>query len=107
MPRFVILRHEMPPGSERRTHWDFMLEREDVLWTWALPQPPSEGRAVPAIRLADHRKAYLDYEGDVSGARGRVERFDQGDFDILDVRRDHGGGDPCTAGRGRAAGHPY
>jgi hypothetical protein len=31
-------------------------------------------------RLADHRLAYLDYEGPVSGDRGIVRRLDTGTF---------------------------
>ena len=35
---------------------------------------------VPAEQLADHRLAYLDYEGPVSGDRGSVTRLDFGTF---------------------------
>ena len=37
---------------------------------------------VPAERLADHRLAYLDYEGPVSGDRGHVRRLDAGTFAV-------------------------
>jgi hypothetical protein len=30
----------------------------------------------------DHRRAYLDYEGPVSGGRGRVVRWDVGTFTL-------------------------
>jgi hypothetical protein len=82
MPRFVILEHEMPPDAGRPTHWDFMLEAGDVLWTWALPESPSLGQTLDAQRLADHRPEYLDYEGAVSAGRGAVTRWDQGTFEI-------------------------
>jgi hypothetical protein len=36
---------------------------------------------VLAEALADHRLAYLNYEGPVSGNRGRVVRWDTGEFD--------------------------
>jgi hypothetical protein len=33
---------------------------------------------LPAARLADHRRLYLDYEGEISGNRGRVVRLIRG-----------------------------
>ncbi len=76
MPRFVILCHE----NHRGAHFDFMLESGDVLKTWALPQPPASGVEIECEALADHRLAYLDYEGPVSGGRGSVARWDRGDL---------------------------
>lgn len=71
--RFVLLEHDFP-----QRHWDFMLEAAGGLRTWRLASPPSAGNRVPAEALADHRLAYLDYEGPVSGGRGRVSRWDAG-----------------------------
>jgi len=45
MPRFVILRHEPPPGSRGTPHWDLMLESGDALRTWALAELPATGRS--------------------------------------------------------------
>lgn len=78
MSRFVILRHDPPPGGQRPPHWDLMLQSGDVLRTWALAEPPTAGRPIAAEALADHRTAYLDYEGPVSGDRGAVCRWDAG-----------------------------
>jgi hypothetical protein len=83
MPRFVILRHEVPQSFSRPSHWDFMLEVEDVLLTWSLDRTPEPAQTLPAKSLADHRKAYLDYEGAVSSDRGSVRRWDWGEFDWL------------------------
>ena len=84
MPRFVLLYHDCPPHLDKPSHWDFMLEDEDVLLTWALAQHPTaleaEGSPIVAAQLADHRLAYLDYEGPVSGNRGHVTRVDAGTF---------------------------
>lgn len=80
MPRYVILRHEVPVGSARPSHWDFMLEHGDVLRTWAIEQWPDAVESQPAILLPDHRAAYLTYEGPVSGNRGEVARWDEGTF---------------------------
>jgi len=63
------------------THYDLMLADGESLATWQLPNPPTElapGESMPAKRLGPHRTAYLDYEGPVSGGRGRVDMFDKG-----------------------------
>jgi hypothetical protein len=75
MPRFVILEHDHP-----ELHWDLMLEDGATLRTWRLARPPEPGVMVSAMRIGDHRLAYLDYEGPVSGGRGTVQRWDTGDF---------------------------
>jgi hypothetical protein len=80
MPRFAILRHETPPGSPRPLHWDFLLEDAGTLLTWALAESPTAGHPIAADALANHRTAYLDYEGPVSGNRGAVTRWDAGTF---------------------------
>jgi DNA polymerase Ligase (LigD) len=79
-PRFVVLRHEMPAGGERPTHWDFMLETPAGLRTWAIEAEPADGQPVSAQALAIHRAEYLTIEGPISGGRGRVERWDAGSF---------------------------
>lgn len=78
MPRYVILLHELPPDDERSTHWDLMLEHQGHLRTWALTGEPSQTLHCDAQQLADHRLAYLDYEGPVSGDRGHVTQWDKG-----------------------------
>lgn len=72
-PRFVLLEHRW-----NGVHWDFMLEREGVLKTWALDAPLAAGPERDARPLPDHRTAYLEYEGPVSGDRGSVHRIDEG-----------------------------
>lgn len=84
MPRFVLLRHETPPGYLRGSHWDLMFEHQGALRTWALDELPTADQAVTAEQLADHRLAYLDYEGPVSGDRGEVRREDSGEYETLE-----------------------
>jgi len=76
VPRYVILEHDHP-----HRHWDLMLESAGVLRTWRLAEPPRPGGAVAAEPIGDHRRAYLDYEGPVSGGRGTVVRWDAGTFE--------------------------
>lgn len=79
MPRFAVLRHESPRGL----HFDLLLETGDALQTWALRRPPDSGGEIPCDALPDHRVAYLDYEGPVSGDRGTVTRWDRGTYQTL------------------------
>lgn len=78
MPRYVVLRHETAEG----VHWDFMLEQGPALCTWALPRAPDAPEPMTAESLPDHRLAYLDYEGPISGGRGVVSRWDRGTFEL-------------------------
>ncbi|GHT16847.1 hypothetical protein FACS1894189_1570 [Planctomycetales bacterium] len=83
--RFVILLHETNSGD----HWDIMLENDSALTTWSIPPPGVlEGQfACQATRLPDHRKVYLDYEGEVSGGRGNVSRIDAGTYKTLSANQ--------------------
>jgi hypothetical protein len=84
MPRYVILRHEVPTGFERPSHWDLMLEAAGALRTWALELAPDADSPQQALALADHRLAYLEIEGPLGGARGCVARWDEGSFTTFD-----------------------
>lgn len=95
MPRYVLLRHECLP-EYKPSHWDLMLEVDGVLATWELSDLPAAWAAVlnleqreirspmTVTRLPDHRLAYLDYEGPVSGNRGSVTRIAGGSCKILE-----------------------
>ena len=78
MPRFVILKHH-----HQGVHWDFMLDTGHALRTWRLEEAPDQTGAISATALPDHRRMYLDYEGEVSGGRGHVLRWDAGEFDWM------------------------
>jgi hypothetical protein len=83
MPRFAVLTHDHPI-----LHWDFLLEQGEKLRTWRLAQPPDAAGPIDAEALADHRLAYLDYEGPVSGDRGEVRRWDRGEYEIIESTRE-------------------
>lgn len=79
---FVILVH----SGHGPSHFDFMLSRGQTLATWQLARSPLElaaGQSLPARKLADHRPAYLTYEGPVSGGRGEVRRQEEGTYELL------------------------
>ena len=92
MARFVVLRHETPPGAQRASHWDFMLEAGERLRTWAVYGDIASPQPQPAEWLADHRLAYLDLEGPLSGDRGSVARYDRGEYRL--EREESANGEP-------------
>jgi len=81
MPRRFVILHHTGYGRE---HWDLMLEHEGVLWTWQLLADPTAAArpdaSIEAVRIADHRLHYLDYEGPISRGRGEVRRMDGGEI---------------------------
>lgn len=76
MGRFVILEHRW-----NGVHWDLMLESDGVLRTWAIDEAIVADKNLPARALADHRLHYLEYEGEISGGRGSVHRWDSGSYE--------------------------
>ncbi len=81
MARYVILYHQQHSAETDLTHWDLMLEKDGLLRTWKLPQSPTPSKPLTAIPLPDHRIAYLEYEGPISGDRGQVSQFDSGTYE--------------------------
>lgn len=59
-----------------------MLEKGSGLATWALSEPPDSEGPIAAQALAEHRLAYLDYEGPIAGGRGSVTRWDDGTYEL-------------------------
>ncbi len=83
MAATVVLQHRTPDGRE---HFDWLLQRPcgGPLITFRLEERPDHPGAWPrsATRLADHREAYLTFEGALSGGRGEVSRVAQGDCEV-------------------------
>lgn len=84
--RFVLLEHDTRPAPDAARapgdkHFDLMIDLDGIgaLRTWRLPVSPIEHAGpIPAECIADHRRDYLDYEGEISANRGRVRRCDAG-----------------------------
>lgn len=75
--RFVILAHTV----NGETHYDLMLEvaGQEKLRTYQLARwPLTVGESCDCRQLDDHRRVYLDYEGEISGGRGVVKRVAAG-----------------------------
>jgi len=77
--RFAILHHTGIPEP----HFDLLFETHEGsdLATWRSPVWPITSPAT-VHRLKDHRRLYLDFEGDLSRRRGHVERIAGGTCDV-------------------------
>src|SRR5262249_36750432 len=59
-------------------------EYGEVLRTWSIEAPVVAGEDLPARALPDHRRIYLDYEGEIARNRGTVRRIDAGVYTAID-----------------------
>ena len=89
-PIFVVQRHDA-----RRLHYDFRLERDGALASWAVPKgiPLETGQRVLAVHVEDHPLDYATFEGEIPKGQygaGTVEIWDRGTYELVEEKKDGG-----------------
>jgi len=89
-PIFVVQRHDA-----RRLHYDFRIERDGALASWAVPKgiPLRKGERHLAVHVEDHPLDYAAFEGEIPAGEygaGSVEIWDRGHYELVEEKRDGG-----------------
>jgi bifunctional non-homologous end joining protein LigD len=89
-PVFVVQRHD-----SRRLHYDFRLERDGALASWAVPKgvPLEAGQRALAVHVEDHPLDYGGFEGEIPAGQygaGTVEIWDRGTYELVEEKKDGG-----------------
>src|SRR3954463_10631568 len=86
-PIFVVQRHDA-----RRLHYDFRLERDGALASWAVPKgvPLEPGARALAVHVEDHPLEYATFAGEIPAGQcgaGTVEIGDHGTYELVEEKR--------------------
>ena len=79
LPFFVVQEHWATAH-----HFDFRLEMDGVLKSWAVPKGPPLESGVRRLAMAvdDHDIEYGSFEGEIG--KGRVKIWDKGEYELIE-----------------------
>ncbi len=84
--KYVIHFHK-----SKRPHYDFRLEMDGVLKSWAIPKEPNTKDKRLSIQVDDHALEYRSFQGTIPEGQygaGKLEIWDKGDYELESKKKE-------------------